>query len=160
MSRFFLSFLAANIGFACYARAAAPAARPNIVFILSDDVGYGDVGCYGAQHVKTPNIDRLAREGLRFTDAHATASVCTPTRYAFLTGKYAWRQPGTGIAAGNATLLIAEGTPTVASVLKNAGYNTALVGKWHLGLGTTEPDFNADLKPGPPKPGSDSVFFI
>src|SRR3954469_10051257 len=95
---------------------AAVLARPNIVFILADDVGYGDVGCYGANKVKTPNIDRLAREGLRFPDEHAPASVCTPSRYAFLTGKYAWRQPGTGIAPGNATLLIAEGTPTVASV--------------------------------------------
>ena len=76
----------------------ASSATPNIIYILTDDVGYGDVGCYGATHVKTPNIDRLAREGLRFTDAHATASVCTPTRYALLTGRYAWRQPGTGIA--------------------------------------------------------------
>src|SRR4051812_15080882 len=139
---------------------AATPSRPNIVFILSDDIGYGDVGCYGANKVKTPNLDRLAREGLRFTDAHAPASVCTPTRYAFLTGKYAWRQPGTGIAAGNATLLIAEGTPTVASVLKKAGYNTALVGKWHLGLGTTEPDFNTDLKPGPIELGFNYAFFI
>lgn len=81
----------------CNLSAAAPA-KPNIIYILSDDVGYGDVGCYGATHVKTPNIDRLAKEGLRFTDAHATASVCTPTRYAFLTGRYAWRQEGTGIA--------------------------------------------------------------
>jgi arylsulfatase A-like enzyme len=142
------------------AAGAATPARPNIVFILADDIGYGDVGCYGANKVKTPNIDRLAREGLRFTDAHAPASVCTPTRYAFLTGKYAWRQPGTGIAPGNATLLIAEGTPTVASVLKNAGYNTGLVGKWHLGLGTTEPDFNADLKPGPIELGFNYAFFI
>ena len=138
--------------------AATPA--PNIVFILADDIGYGDLGCYGANKVKTPHLDRLAREGLRFTDAHAPASVCTPTRFAFLTGKYAWRQPGTGIAPGNATLLIAEGTPTVASVLKNAGYNTALVGKWHLGLGTTEPDFNTELKPGPIELGFKYAFFI
>jgi arylsulfatase A-like enzyme len=141
-------------------RAATPESRPNIIFILSDDVGYGDVGCYGAQHVKTPNIDRLAREGLRFTDAHATASVCTPTRFAFITGKYAWRVPGTGIAPGNATLLFPANTPTVASVLKHAGYRTGMVGKWHLGLGTTEPDFNAELKPGPIEIGFESAFFI
>jgi arylsulfatase A-like enzyme len=142
------------------ATAAVTPARPNIVFILADDIGYGDLGCYGANKVKTPHLDRLAREGARFTDAHAPASVCTPTRYALLTGKYAWRQPGTGIASGNATLLIAEGTPTVASVLKKAGYNTGLVGKWHLGLGTTEPDFNAELKPGPIELGFNYAFFI
>jgi arylsulfatase A-like enzyme len=153
----FLGLVSTAIG---YAAAAVNATPPNIVFILSDDIGYGDVGCYGANKVKTPHLDRLAREGMRFTDAHAPASVCTPTRFAFLTGKYAWRQPGTGIAPGNATLLIPPGTPTVASVLKQAGYNTGLVGKWHLGLGTTEPDFNAELKPGPLELGFDYAFFI
>lgn len=140
--------------------AQAAASRPNIVFILSDDVGYGDLACYGAQRVKTPNLDRIAREGVRFTDAHAPASVCTPTRFALLTGKYAWRQAGTGIAPGNATLLIPTSTPTVASVLKQAGYRTGLVGKWHLGIGTTEPDFNGELKPGPNEIGFDYSFFI
>lgn len=135
--------------------------RPNIIFILTDDVGYGDVGCYGATHVKTPNIDRLAREGLRFTDAHSTASVCTPTRYAFMTGRYAWRQPGTGIAPGNAPLLIKPGTPTVASLLKSAGYKTGVVGKWHLGLGDGEKtDYNRDLKPGPLELGFGYAFLI
>ncbi|MDO8541146.1 MAG: sulfatase-like hydrolase/transferase [Opitutaceae bacterium] len=109
-------------------RAITPS-RPNIVFILIDDLGYGDVGCYGATKVKTPNVDRLAREGMRFTDAHTTASVCTPTRFAFMSGRYAWRQAGTGIAAGNAVSLILPGTPTVASVLKSAGYATGVVGK-------------------------------
>ena len=142
------------------AATAATAARPNIVFILADDIGYGDVGCYGATKVKTPHIDRLAREGLRFTAAHAPASVCTPTRFAFLTGKYAWRQAGTGIAAGNAPLIIPEGTATVASVLKQAGYATGLVGKWHLGLGRSTPDFNTELKPGPLELGFDYAFFI
>lgn len=140
--------------------AARAADLPNIVFILSDDVGYGDVGCYGANQVKTPHIDRLAREGTRFTDAHSTGSVCTPTRFAFISGRYAWRQAGTGIAPGNATLLISPETPTVASVLKQAGYQTGIVGKWHLGLGTTTPDFNTDLKPGPIELGFGYSFII
>ncbi len=140
--------------------AARAADRPNIIFILSDDVGYGDLVCYGANKVKTPHLDRLAREGTRFMDAHATGSVCTPTRFAFMTGRYAWRQPGTGIAPGNATLLIKPGTPTVASVLRGAGYATGLVGKWHLGIGETTPDFNRDLKPGPLELGFDYAFYI
>jgi arylsulfatase A-like enzyme len=138
----------------------AHAGPPNIVFILSDDVGYGDLVCYGATKVKTPNLDRLAREGTRFTDAHSTGSVCTPTRFAFMSGRYAWRQAGTGIAPGNATLLIKPGTPTVASVLKQAGYATGIVGKWHLGLGDTTPDFNKELAPGPRELGFDYSFII
>lgn len=146
------------LGLACGAMAAP---RPNIIFILTDDLGYGDVGCYGAQRVKTPNIDRLAREGLRFTDAHSTASVCTPTRFAFMTGRYAWRQPGTGIAPGDAISLIKPGTVTVASMLKSAGYRTGQVGKWHLGLGAGEKtDFNGEIKPGPLELGFDYAFFI
>jgi arylsulfatase A-like enzyme len=139
---------------------AAEPIRPNVIYILTDDIGYGDVGCYGATHVKTPNIDRLAREGLRFTDAHATAAVCTPTRFAFLTGRYAWRQPGTGIAPGDAPALIRPGTMTVPSMLKKAGYATGLVGKWHLGLGDEKPDFNKEIKPGPMELGFDYAFYI
>jgi len=136
-------------------------AKPNIVYILSDDVGYGDVGCYGANKVKTPNIDRLASQGCRFTDAHATGSVCTPTRFALLTGRYAWRQQGTGIAAGDTPALIAAGTTTVPSMLKAAGYHTGLVGKWHLGLGDPpKTNYNTDIKPGPLELGFDYAFFI
>jgi arylsulfatase A-like enzyme len=154
--------LALTLALACLGHAllAVAAAKPNIIYILTDDVGYGDVGCYGATHVKTPNIDRLAKEGLRFTDAHSTASVCTPTRFAFMTGRYAWRQPGTGIAAGNEPALIKSGTATVPSVLKAAGYQTGLVGKWHLGLGEGKTDFNGEIKPGPLELGFDSAFFI
>jgi hypothetical protein len=141
--------------------AASASPKPNIIFIMSDDVGYGDIGCYGAQHVKTPNLDRLAREGLRFTDAHTTASVCTPTRFALLTGQYAWRQKGTGIAAGDTPALIRPGTPTLASMLKSAGYHNGLVGKWHLGLGDPpRTDFNSDIKPGPLEIGFDYAFYI
>jgi len=137
------------------------AEKPNIIFILTDDVGYGDLGCYGATHVKTPNLDRLAKQGMRFTDAHSTASVCTPTRFAFMTGQYAWRQPGTGIAAGNAPALIQPGTTTVASMLKSAGYKTGVVGKWHLGLGDgPKTDYNGEIKPGPLELGFDYAFII
>jgi len=141
--------------------AATEPAKPNIVYILSDDVGYGDIGCYGANKVKTPNLDRLAGQGCRFTDAHATGSVCTPTRYALLTGCYAWRQAGTGIASGEEPALIKPGTTTLPSMLKAAGYKTGLVGKWHLGLG--EPphtDYNVEIKPGPLELGFDYAFFI
>ena len=112
------------------------AEKPNIVFILADDIGYGDLSCYGARHAKTPHLDRLAAQGCRFTDAHSPASTCTPTRAALLTGRYAWRQEaGSRIAPGDAPLLIPPGTTTIAAVLKQAGYATGVVGKWHLGLG-------------------------
>src|SRR2546426_4841369 len=107
--------------------------KPNIVFILADDIGYGDFGCYGATKVKTPNVDALARQGLRFTDAHSPSAVYTPSRYALMTGQYAWRNPaGDHILPGNAPLSIKAGTLTLAALLKAAGYRTAAVGKWHL----------------------------
>lgn len=144
------------------AGAADPAARPNIVFILADDLGYGDLGCYGAKLVKTPNIDRLAREGRRFTDAHSPASTCTPTRRALLTGAYSWRQqPGSSIAPGDAPLSIPPGTATLPSLLRQAGYATGAVGKWHLGLGGEGgPDWNGEIKPGPLEIGFDYAFFM
>jgi arylsulfatase A-like enzyme len=135
--------------------------RPNIVVILTDDLGYGDVGAYGATAIPTPNIDRLAREGLRFTDAHATAATCTPSRYALLTGEYAWRKPGTGILPGNAALIIEPGRTTVPSMLKRAGYATGVVGKWHLGLGPQAgPDWNAEIALSPNAVGFDSSFIM
>jgi arylsulfatase A-like enzyme len=140
--------------------AASPAARPNIIVILADDVGYGDVGCYGATKVKTPHLDRLAAEGLRFTDAHASAATCTPTRYSLLTGEYAWRKPGTGILSGLAKLCIEPGRPTLPALLKKAGYATGCVGKWHLGLGTGNVDYNGQVQPGPLEIGFDSCFII
>ncbi|MCP4189193.1 MAG: arylsulfatase [Planctomycetaceae bacterium] len=137
------------------------AGKPNIVLILTDDLGYGDVGCYGATRVKTPHIDRIAREGVRFTDGYAPAATCTPTRFAMLTGQYAWRIPGTGIAPPNATALIQPDEPTLASMLSDAGYATGIVGKWHLGLGEKPgPHWNGDLKPGPLEIGFDHCYLM
>ncbi|MEK6237845.1 MAG: arylsulfatase [Planctomycetales bacterium] len=134
---------------------------PNIIVIMADDLGYGDVSCQGAWGLKTPHIDRLAAEGLRFTNGYCSASTCTPTRFSFLTGKYAFRQPGAGIAPPNATLLIQPGTETIASILNKAGYATAVVGKWHLGLGAKPaPDWNGMLKPGPLEIGFDYCFLL
>lgn len=134
--------------------------RPNVVVIMADDLGYGDLSCYGATALKTPHIDRLAAQGQRFTSGYCSASTCTPTRYSFLTGTYAFRRPGTGIAPPNSPALIPAGTTTIASLLHGAGYKTAVIGKWHLGLGEQEPDWNGDLKPGPLEIGFDHCFLL
>jgi arylsulfatase A-like enzyme len=138
------------------------AAYPNVVIILADDLGYGDLGCYGAKHIKTPHLDRLAREGMRFTDAHSPSAVCTPTRYGLLTGRYAWRTSlKRGVLVGESPALIEEGRLTIASLLKDKGYATAVIGKWHLGLGSdAKTDFTKALRPGPLDVGFDSFFGI
>jgi arylsulfatase A-like enzyme len=144
---------------ACVGQVAA-AEKPNIIVIMADDLGYEDVSCYGAQALQTPAIDRLANEGRRFTSGYCSASTCTPTRYSLLTGTYAFRQPGTGIAPPNGPALIQPGTETVPAILKRAGYATAVIGKWHLGLGAPAPDWNGLLKPGPLDIGFDHCFLL
>lgn len=135
--------------------------HPNIVIIYADDLGYGDVSCYGATSVVTPNIDRVAKEGLIFANAHCTSATSTPSRYSLLTGEYAWRQQGTGIARGDAPAIIQPGRTTMASVLKNAGYTTGVVGKWHLGLGSEEgADWNGEITHTPLDIGFDYSFLI
>lgn len=109
--------------------------KPNIVLIMADDLGYGDLGCYGALKIRTPNIDAVASQGMRFTDAHSSSAVCTPSRYSVLTGRYCWRSRlSHGVLGGFGAPLIETERTTVASLLKRQGYATAAVGKWHLGL--------------------------
>lgn len=130
---------------------------------MADDLGYGDIGCYGAKpkNLKTPHIDKLAANGLRFTSGYCSASTCTPTRFSFLTGKYAFRQSNTGIAPPNGPAIIQPGIETLPTLMKKAGYATAVIGKWHLGLGgPSGPDWNGELKPGPRDIGFDYCYLL
>lgn len=146
---------------AVVAAASAESRRPNVLVIMADDLGYGDLSCYGASTYRTPHIDRLAAEGLRFTSGYSSASTCTPTRYSLLTGVYAFRTKGTGIAPPAAPAILLPGTPTLPAMLKTVGYRTAVVGKWHLGLGGPEgPDWNGEIAPGPLDIGFDHCFLL
>jgi len=148
--------------FSLNCEAQKPTNQPNVVFIYADDIGYGDISCNGSKTIKTPNIDKLAGQGVRFTNMHSAAATCTPSRYALLTGEYAWRREGTGIAAGNAGSIIRPERYTLADVFKNAGYQTGVVGKWHLGLGdqTGTQDWNGHITPGPSDIGFDYSFIL
>ena len=129
---------------------------------MADDLGYGDLSCYGASTFKTPHIDKLAANGQKFTSGYCSASTCTPTRYSLLTGIYAFRKPGTGIAPPNGHLVIDQDTFTLPDLMKKAGYQTGVVGKWHLGLGEKGkgPNWNGELKPGPREIGFQHHFLL
>jgi len=141
-----------------------PAAqKPNVVLIYTDDLGYGDLSCYGATAIQTPHIDQLATGGLRFTDAYAAASTCTPSRYSLLTGHLPFRKKGTGILPGDAHLIINPKKQTLPSMFQAAGYTTACIGKWHLGLGDAKDgaiDWNKKISPGPNEVGFDYCWIL
>lgn len=133
--------------------------KPNIIMVYIDDLGYGDVGFNGAKGVKTPNVDYLAKNGLRFTDAHCTASTCTPSRFSLLTGSYAFRNDA-AILPGDAPLIISTKTRTMPAMLRDAGYTTGIVGKWHLGLGNGYINWNKYIGPGPMEVGFNYSFIV
>ena len=136
-------------------------ARPNIIFIFSDDLGIGDLSCYGATRVATPHIDRLAAQGQRFTNAYATSATSTPSRFGLLTGMYPWRLPNTQIAPGNSELIIDPECHTLADAMLEDGYVTGAVGKWHLGLGPVGgTDFNVEIRPDARDIGFDYEYLI
>jgi arylsulfatase A len=156
-----LGFGAAALGVARWGRAAesataaAPGAKPNIILMVADDLGYNDLSCYGATKITTPRIDALAGQGVRLTDAHSTCAICIPSRYSILSGTYYFHAK----FKGRYPLMFHEGQVTLPSLLKSAGYRTAALGKWHNGFGREpEPDYNKELKPGPLEIGFDSFF--
>ncbi len=136
------------------------ATKPNIVVFYADDLGYGDLSCYGAEEISTPNIDRLLAHGIRFDNAYSTSAVCTPARYSVMTGEYPFRNPLTKILPGNATCIIDKNKQTLPKVLKQAGYATGMVGKWHLGLGSGDLDWNGEIDHAPIDIGFESSFFF
>ena len=155
-----LSFLAFTISFKSSSQTNNKSVKPNFVFIYLDDLGYGDLSCYGATEIKTPNIDALANGGVRFTNGYATSATCTPSRYGLLTGVYPWRNKDAKILPGSAPLLIGKEQLTIPKMLKEKGYQTAVVGKWHLGLGTGIVDWNQQLDAGPNDVGFDYSYIM
>lgn len=139
------------------AQAKQPDKQPNVIVIIADDLGFGDISAYGATEIQTPNIDRIANEGIRFSHGYATSATSTPSRFSLLTGRYPWRE-GAQVLQGNAPLIIKENMPTLPKMFKEAGYATGAVGKWHLGLGNGNVDWNKEIVPGAREVGFDYSF--
>lgn len=140
------------------ALSAADEARPNVIIVIADDLGYGDISAYGSQ-LKTPNIDRIAQGGLRFTRGYAASATSTPSRYGLLTGRYPWRG-NVDILPGDSPLIIPTDRPTIATMFRERGYKTCAIGKWHLGLGKGNSDWNKPVAPGPREIGFDDSFIM
>jgi len=161
--RIFIAALSTILSFSAAAQRhkhAAQSSKPNIILIMADDLGYSDLSCYGSE-LHTPNVDKLAASGIRFTNGHCTSATCTPSRYAVMTGKYPWRKQGTGILPGDAALIVPTDRNTLPNMFKKAGYKTGIVGKWHLGLGNAvAKDWNGEVKPGPNEVGFDYSFIF
>ncbi|ENM5794123.1 arylsulfatase [Vibrio mimicus] len=134
--------------------------QPNVIILYADDLGFGDLSCYGANDIPTPNLDQLAAEGLKFDQAYATAATCTPSRYSLLTGSYPWRNPDAAVLPGDAAQIITSDDATLANLFQEHGYATGIVGKWHLGLGNGELDFNQEIQGTPNDVGFDHSFIM
>lgn len=134
--------------------------NPNIIIVYTDDLGYGDVSAYGATEINTPNMDFLANNGVQFTQGYASSATCTPSRYALLTGTYPWKEKRARILPGTAPLIIDTAQITLPKMLKKQGYETAVIGKWHLGLGTGQVDWNSHISPGPNEIGFDHAYIM
>ena len=148
-----------TIGFISCNKKEAPT-KPNIIIVYMDDLGYGDVSYNGAKKLKTPNIDAMAMAGMRFNNGYATSATCTPSRYALLTGVYPWREKRARILAGTAPLIIGTDQMTLPKMLKKQGYHTAIIGKWHLGLGNGNVNWNELVTPGPNQLGFDYSYIM
>ena len=156
-----ITFLLACLLFGTAPSLFAQSPKPNVIFIYVDDLGYGDLSCYGATKINTPSLDKLAKNGIRFTNGHSTSATCTPSRFAVMTGQYPWRRKGTGVLPGDAALIVPTNSTTLPKVFKKAGYKTAVIGKWHLGLGTqVEKNWNTEVTPGPNEVGFDYSFIF
>lgn len=153
-------FFVLNLNFILAQNQNAKTKKPNIVFIYADDLGFGDIGAYGATEIKTPNMDKLANGGIRFSNGHSTSATCTPSRYGLLTGIYPWREKDAKILPGTAPLIIKTTQMTIPKMLKEKGYHTGIVGKWHLGLGTGVLDWNKKISPSPNEVGFDYSYIM